>query len=372
MTVTTNMIRAVVIVVGLIGWNAVAFADEAAARKSFEAGERAYNLGEFPKAIDLFKAAYDEWPEPAILFNLAQTYRQLGNCKQAQFFYKRFLALKEQDTKKPIRPDLRTEVEKRIAELEDCLKRELASQPPSGLDSATAQTASTAQTKTKTTPDNATTTNPTKPNDETADTSEENVDQDRDGETDTSDSPPPTSDKPSVVTLRLEVGAAKLTAGNLDPGMQFAGELLAGYPLTLAPDLQVELGAAFGFSVVPYTTDVNEAGSMGLVAVVGNVSPRYEVTPKLSVRADVGLGALVVTGLEKMGNPFTEMGSPATGALATFHVRAGVGVDYAVMRNFVVTVTPLAYGYSPAPTGFTDTVESVTEVAFVAGIGYRR
>ena len=96
------------VVVGLTValWSATAFADEASARKKYDAGERAYNLGEFHKAVELFKEAYADWPEPAFLFNIAQTYRQAGDCKQALFFYKRFLALKQQDTKKPIKPEL--------------------------------------------------------------------------------------------------------------------------------------------------------------------------------------------------------------------------------------------------------------------------
>src|SRR5688572_19522446 len=98
------MIREVAVVVGVVCSAGVAFADEATARKLFDDGERAYNLGEHDRAVDLFKKAYEQWPEPAFLFNVAQTYRQIGNCKQALFFYKRFLSLKEQDTKKPLRP----------------------------------------------------------------------------------------------------------------------------------------------------------------------------------------------------------------------------------------------------------------------------
>src|SRR5688572_19957989 len=133
-----------------------AFADEATARKKYEAGERAYNLGEFDKAITLFKEAYADWAEPAFLFNIAQTYRQMGDCKQAQFFYKRFLALKANDTKKPMKPEFQAEVEKRIAELEECVRREIASKPPKELNPTTneqttttnAQQANTTNTQT--------------------------------------------------------------------------------------------------------------------------------------------------------------------------------------------------------------------------------
>lgn len=356
------MIREVVIAAALLGWSTVASADEATAKKNFEAGERAYNLGDFQKAVDLFKQSYDEWPEPAFLFNVAQTYRQLGDCKQAQFFYKRFLALKEQDTKKPIRAELRTEVENRIAELEECIKRELAAKPPTQLESGTGPV----PPKTSTTKTTSNTT--TKTSDETAENSNED-----ENKTDEDETPAPTpAAGASQVAVRLEGGAAKLSAGKLDPGVQFAGALLAGYPLTVAPNFQLELGAAFGFSVVPYKTDMNEAGSLGLVGVLANVSPRYEVIPKLSVRADLGGGVLVLTGLEKMGNPFTDMGSPATGALTTLRLRGGVGVDYAVTDNIIIAATPFAYGYSPAPKGFVSGVSKLTEMSFMVGVGYRR
>src|SRR5437016_9916281 len=112
----------------------LAHADQAKAKQLYDDGEKAYNLGQFDKAIQLFTNAYEEWPEPAFLFNIAQAYRQAGDCKQALFFYKRFLSLKENDTKKPIKPEVKKDVEGRIAELEDCVKRDLANKPPDSLD----------------------------------------------------------------------------------------------------------------------------------------------------------------------------------------------------------------------------------------------
>src|SRR5690606_36032362 len=64
-------------------------------------------------------------------------YRQAGNCKEALFFYKRYLALKQNDTKKPLRPEVKAEVEQRIVELEECMRRELASKPPDALETGT-------------------------------------------------------------------------------------------------------------------------------------------------------------------------------------------------------------------------------------------
>src|SRR5712691_7937698 len=103
------------LVVAVLGLGSVvAYADDVKAKQLFEQGERAYNLGEWEQAVALFRKAYEESPEPAFLFNIAQTYRQWGNCRQSVFFYKRFLALKANDTKKPLKPELQVEVEKRI------------------------------------------------------------------------------------------------------------------------------------------------------------------------------------------------------------------------------------------------------------------
>jgi tetratricopeptide (TPR) repeat protein len=351
-----RVLAAVLLVVASAG---VAVADEATARQNFDAGERAYNLGEFAKAVELFKQAYDQWPEPAFLFNVAQTYRQMGDCKQALFFYKRVIALKEQDTKKPQRPQLKEEVEKRIGELEECMKRELAAKPPQELDNGgtgtgtmgTTGTVGTGPT-TATGPD--TTTGPTVDHDTGPDGGE------------------PTSTTPSMLSVRALAGAAKLSAGELDTKLQFTAGVLGGYPLAINDKLTLELGAAFDFTPVPYTTGDSMEGSGSLIAILANVGPSYEVMPKLAVRADVGLGVLLFGGLSKEMNPFTEGGASASGALTVFHLRTALSVDYAVTPNIVVTATPIAFAYSPAPDGFDPSISSLTTLSFMAGVGYRR
>jgi tetratricopeptide (TPR) repeat protein len=351
-----RVLAAILIVAASAG---IAVADEATARKSFDDGERAYNLGDFAKAVDLFKQAYDQWPEPAFLFNVAQTYRQMGDCKQALFFYKRFIALKEQDTKKPLRPQLKEEVEKRIGELEECMKRELAAKPPQELDNGGTGTGTTGTTgtagtgpTTATGPD--TTTGPTVDHDTGPDGGE------------------PTSTTPSMLSVRALAGAAKLSAGELDTKLQFTAGVLGGYPLAINDKLTLELGAAFDFTPVPYTTGDSMEGSGSLIAILANVGPSYEVMPKLAVRADVGLGVLLFGGLSKEMNPFTEGGASASGALTVFHLRTALSVDYAVTPNIVVTATPIAFAYSPAPDGFDPSISSLTTLSFMAGVGYRR
>ena len=320
------------------------FADEASARKRFSDGERAYNLGEFDKAVELFKQAYSEWPEPAFLFNVAQTYRQAGDCKQALFFYKRFLALKQNDTKKPINPALQTEVEKRIVELEECLRRELASKPPTALESGTTPPTTTAQVE--------------KPVD--------------DKDVDDSKAPTePASSQPSLLSARVELGGGKLTAGELVTPIQFAGAIVVGHPLSLGDKLTLELGAALSVTPVPYAGIGGEHGSATLIGVLANFAPTYALTSKLGARLDIGVGAQIFSGLGN-GNPFTEMGTAPSGSLTTLLVRAAVSADFAVTPNVVLTATPLAFGYSPAPKGFLPAISSLTTLSLMVGVAYRR
>src|SRR5215211_2743036 len=123
-------ILAGLLAVALTSASSVAHADRDKAKAYYDDAEKQYNLGKFDTAVDLYTKAYEEWPEPGFLFNIAQAYRQAGNCKQALFFYKRFLSLKASDPSKPLAAGLRTEVEARIAELAECVKSELANKPP--------------------------------------------------------------------------------------------------------------------------------------------------------------------------------------------------------------------------------------------------
>src|SRR5687768_12497500 len=63
------------------------------AKELFEAARTAYNLGNFEEAVEKFKRGYELSEEPAFLYNVAQSYRQMRECREALFFYKRFLAM---------------------------------------------------------------------------------------------------------------------------------------------------------------------------------------------------------------------------------------------------------------------------------------
>jgi tetratricopeptide (TPR) repeat protein len=100
----------------------VAFAQPAAkvAEDHFNRGNTAYNLGRFDEAVEHFTKAYEAWPRPEFLYNIAQSYRLARNCKQSLHFYKRFRSLKEADTANPLSAKKREEVERFISQLTEC------------------------------------------------------------------------------------------------------------------------------------------------------------------------------------------------------------------------------------------------------------
>jgi hypothetical protein len=85
----------------------------------FDEAIKHYDLREFTEAIDGFRKAYDLLPDPEFMFDIAQAYRQLHDCDNANAFYRTYLR------KKPD-ADNRARVEKWIAEMDDCAKQQAA------------------------------------------------------------------------------------------------------------------------------------------------------------------------------------------------------------------------------------------------------
>jgi len=93
----------------------------AEARAHYEEGTKAYNLGEYPRAVTEFKAAYNAKPDPLLLYNIAQSFRLGGDAAQALFFYRSFLR------NMPTAPN-RKEVEGRVRTLEKQVEKQAEKQ----------------------------------------------------------------------------------------------------------------------------------------------------------------------------------------------------------------------------------------------------
>jgi tetratricopeptide (TPR) repeat protein len=92
-----------------------AYADDPATRASrrhHERGEKLFALGKFDEALEEYQTAYDAKPLPAILYNVGQAYRNLGDLDQAIFSFKKYLKLEPE-------AENREAVERLIEDLED-------------------------------------------------------------------------------------------------------------------------------------------------------------------------------------------------------------------------------------------------------------
>ena len=88
---------------------------EKKARDAFRKAEVHFRLGEFKAALPLYKEAFRAKAMPEFLFNIGQCHRHLGDCKQANFFFRQFLM------QRPGSPH-RANLEKMIRECEVHLK----------------------------------------------------------------------------------------------------------------------------------------------------------------------------------------------------------------------------------------------------------
>jgi hypothetical protein len=326
----------------------------------YKEGETQYNLGNFEKAIEAFKQGFSlettDSKKSAYLYNIAQSYRQAKDCSNAQFFYKRFLALRDADASKPLKADTRREVEERIKELEECARNQEAikNRPPDKTFKPDDQDTGTTRTPIKTKPDDVAI--KTKPDDGNDD----------DDNRVTKTTP---AAGPRVISVRLIGGGAKIRVGEpLDVPVQATFALIAGYPIALG-NMTVEIGAAGTFTPVPFEDGMGQSKSAKMIGLVGNVGATYHVAPKVGVRADLGLGVLFFGGVSE--SPFTDNRVIDGGALSMFHVRVGVSADYAITPNIVATIAPLTFSYSPPKKGLLNDIKSITALDFMVGLGYR-
>ena len=95
-------------------------------KELYARGTKHYDLGEYAAAIDSFRASYDLVPQPLLLFDIAQAYRQLRDCGHARTFYKSYL-------RNLPAADNRDKVERFLADMDACVtttEREHSANPP--------------------------------------------------------------------------------------------------------------------------------------------------------------------------------------------------------------------------------------------------
>jgi Tetratricopeptide repeat len=343
-----------------------AAADPKTSGEWFNVGDNHYNLGNFEKAIEAFRKAFelekDEALKPIYLYNIAQAYRQAGDCDNAVFFYKRFLSLKNSDTKKPLSQSTRDDIQKRISEQEKLCaeKNSTRDKPPEG----TMRPEKGEKGEGDEEPGEAEPTGAQKPTQVAA----------ADAETEESE-PVDASlyrvygDQPRTISLRLGAGLGVPRMSPVEVANQFSATVLGGYPIPLAPKVGLDVGAGLSLSPLQWTDDSGGTQTSLFITAVANASLRVEVMPKLTLRGDVGLGALFFTNVTDE-NPFTMGGQAAEGgALTMFHARGGLSAEYAVASSFTLWASPITVGYSPAKEGLI--ADAIVQLSFLAGVGYK-
>lgn len=114
------------------------------AKDLYETGVRNYNVGDYQKALDAFKAAYVTKPDPAFLFNIGQCHRMMKNPLEAIRAYRSYL--REQP-----HPRHRAEVEALIGDLETAIVlKQMQAPPPEAGEAKTSSDAPPAETATGT------------------------------------------------------------------------------------------------------------------------------------------------------------------------------------------------------------------------------
>jgi hypothetical protein len=351
---------------------ALALAQPKSADDWYKEGETQYNLGNFDAAAEAFKQGFavepNESKKAAYLYNVAQAYRQGNKCKDASFFYKRYLVLKDRDTDKPLKPEKRAEIEARITELDECAatQESIANKPPG--DTIRPDGTKTG-TGTQTAGDTGTTvgTAGDEGDEGDGDEGEEGDEVDESGGVVTEQ----VFVEPRVINARVVAGAGKVAMGDLPTGIKPSFQLTGGYPVLAQGPLSVDVGASLNFTPMPYDNGMTHAKETAtLTTALVNAAATYTVAPNIAVRGDLGIGGLFFAGL-KMGNPFTESGGGTSGALGMLAVRVAASADYAITPNIVATVTPISFAYSPAKDGLRDDVSSILQIDFMLGVGYR-
>jgi tetratricopeptide (TPR) repeat protein len=110
------------------------------ARQHFEAGETAYRMGKFAKAISEYEQAYALVPKPALLYNLGQAHRKqyaldgkVEHLRSARELFQAYLREVPDSPQKPVLHEIMRALEKQLQDFERKMRAELATPEPAKL-----------------------------------------------------------------------------------------------------------------------------------------------------------------------------------------------------------------------------------------------
>ncbi len=149
---------------------------------------------------------------------------------------------------------------------------------------------------------------------------------------------------PGALQVAVSVGMNLWMAGvpsGADPSAAFG--LAADYRLWQQDQLQFSLGAEASLTFL--TENDNR---ISLTSVLLNPTLRYFVQPKLSLFGRVGVGLLLVSGLEAPSVLISPAATEVTDALSALELRPSVGAEYR-LNSSVALFVAFAVAYSPRP-----------------------
>jgi len=309
----------------------IAHADKKRSLAFYKLGKEQYKQEKFKLALSNFLAAYKEHNAPAYLFNIAQAQRQLGNCPEALDHYQQFLA-EDPNTK------IAKVVDKHIRALyEECGSRSAAKKPPEPIVTNHGHDING---------ENSTTVKIEKP-------------------ITVKKQPTKLTGSPSKFATIAEAGAAFFNIGDVNVPVVADIRVGAAYRFMFGK-IEIDAGISIDLSTISYE-DVG-TGTAALVTAVANVGVAYRVASKLRIRAEIGFGDSLFTGLDE-GNPFTNDGR-ARSTAHMFTTRVGVGFSYLVTSRFGIHLSPLVLAASARNRKLASDIDSITRFAVLGGVVY--
>lgn len=341
-------------------------ADKAAAKAAYNKGTTKYNLGEWNAAIAHFKTAFEAYPDASFLFNIAQSYRQAGDCKQGAFFYKRYLAIKPDASNK-------REVEGFIKDLNEECEKKAAAGITTPKDPVVVKDPVPPKdpvvVKDPVDPKDPATNNGSVGDGTQVADSGAGQDSGTDASIDVGGDLSDEDSGPKLLLAYASVGSAFMSIGDLETSPQLSFTVGGGYPLQMG-GLTIDGGLLVSHTAVKWETDMT-SGTAGFTAFLANVGVGMEVAPKIRVRGELGIGLMAYTGFGTVGNVFVDEGTMADGPLSSVAFRVAAGAEYAITDNLAVSAQPIVGNFSPAPSGIKSSIDNIKSFQLLLGVGYR-
>jgi len=337
------------------------------AREAFAQGSRAFDLGEWDKAIEAWQKGYEIKPDPVFLYNIAQAQRLTERYDKAIFFYRSYL-------RNSPNAKNRAEVEDRIAQIELLMKQKKATTesppnsplPPPGNHPPPPPTRTPPQVATApkpATPPVATAPKPASPPPTTAPATTAPATTPSapppSAPVVATSEPPPSSEPPASAPTGTNEPAATVVAtapsthprriditatggvnfwlGGVPGGAQPSTDITisGGYAVLARPTLTLRIGALLGYT---YLGDISTTDH--LLSIMADPEVSFALwRDKLWAFVEIGLGGMVVSGV-KTGSALLKPNAAAPGTIAGFATRPAIGLEYRIHPMVSLFVAP--------------------------------